>query len=114
MWDQLASVAADPSVTVLAQTSDGWGGLQGMLDSVQDNMMELGLTILGILGIIIAIKVGGAGKGKMRESVESIGIWGLAGLVIGLALFVPGVLSKVGRDVGSSTGGGNVSVVDGQ
>lgn len=115
MWDQLASVAADPMVTLLAQDSGGgWSALNGMLDSVKDNMMEIGLAILTILGIVIGIKIGAAGKGKMRESVESVGIWGLAGLVVGLALFIPGIFSKVGQDIGSSTGGGNVSVVDGQ
>ncbi|GBF17378.1 hypothetical protein Br6_04784 [Rhodococcus sp. Br-6] len=115
MWNHLAALAAEPDVAVLA-AGDGWSSVSGIVDGVRDNMMEIGLTILTILGIVVGLKVGAAGKGKARESVESIGIWIVGGLVVGLALFVPGVASKLGQDVGSGTGGGNsnVSVVDGQ
>ncbi|MDH6284588.1 hypothetical protein [Prescottella agglutinans] len=115
MWNELTFLAADPGVTVLA-AGDGWGGVMGIIDNVKDNSFEIGLAFLGIVGIVVGIKVGLAGKGKARESMESIAFWAIGGLIVGLALFIPGVMSKLGQDVGSGTGGGNqgVSVVDGQ
>lgn len=93
----------------------GWDSITSMIDSNKTPMMLVGTGILTLCFIWAAIKIGAKGKGKLREGIEEVGVLCFAGLVLGLALTLPLVMSGLGVEIGnSSTGGGNVSTVQGQ
>lgn len=94
----------------------GWESITAMIDSNKAPMMVVGGSILTLCFVWAAIKIGAKGKGKLREGIEEVGVLCFAGLVLGLALTLPLVMSSLGVDIGNSSnsGGGNVSTVQGQ
>ncbi|MEZ5157451.1 MAG: hypothetical protein R2687_01335 [Candidatus Nanopelagicales bacterium] len=113
MWDQVLALTGDPSTTVVAQ--QGWDTVNGIGENVRDNLLLIGSTLLTVFGSILAVKIGGSGKGKMRERIGDVGVWVFAGVFAGLVTFIPGLATSLGKEtVQSGTTGGGVSVVDGQ
>lgn len=101
------------STDVLA--AEGFDGVRNMIDGIAGPLAAIGLSILVIMGLIIGVKMGFSGKGQMRESLQGIMVWLVAGAIIGLASILPALASSVGKQIGStSTGGGGYSTVDGQ
>lgn len=113
MWEQILGLTGEPSTTVVAQ--QGWDTVNSIGENVRDNLLLIGSTLLTVFGSILAVKIGGSGKGKMRERIGDVGIWVFAGVFAGLVTFIPGLATSLGKEtVQSGTNGGAVSVVDGQ
>ena len=113
MWGQVLVVAGDPSTAVVAQ--DSWNQVNSIIETVRSNLTVVGGTLMTVFATILAVKIGASGKGKLRERIGDAGILVFAGLFLGLAMFIPGLATSLGKEtVESGTNGGGVSVVDGQ
>lgn len=113
MLVHVLALAGDPSTVVVAQ--DGWESVNGITTEVRDKLLLIGSTLLTVFGSILAIKIAGSGKNKMRERISDVGIWVFAGVFIGLVTFIPGLASSIGKETAQTgTSGGGVTVVDGQ
>lgn len=113
MLVHVLATAGDPSTAVIAQ--EGWTSVNGIATEIRDKLLLIGGTLLTVFGSILAIKIAGSGKNKMRERIGDVGIWVFAGVFAGMVTFIPGLATAVGTETGQAgTNGGTVSVVDGQ
>lgn len=99
------------TTTLLA--GEGWDQITGIVGDTSGKFLVLGVTLLSCLGIFVALKVAGKGKGNARDAIGDIGIWLLAGVVLGLAMTAPKIMSSLGQDVGDG-GSSQVQQVDGR
>lgn len=90
--------------------SGGWDDLSNMWTSLNGRLMGFGILALGSIAVWVAIKMGG-GK-SLRESIGATGKLGLAGILLGMATMLPGLLSGIGGDIGGAAGGGDVPSIN--